>query len=147
MIKLHDVYEQIFKRIDALRDIYKKTYNYDLYVYDELVENAKWPFIRIDYSYNRDRSGKNYDGTTYFQYINVFSVYKGRKEVLEITDMINEALSETIETDDFIAIPYLERNEITNESDTIGGQKTGYNTNETYRQAAFVYKYIIYNKK
>lgn len=136
MIKLHDVYKEIFSRINAL------PYN----VYDELVEDAKWPFIRIDYSYNRDRSGKNYDGMTYYQYIHVFSVYKGRKEVLEITDSINEALLEKIETDDFIAIPYIERNEIANESDTIGGQKTGYNTNETYRHGILVYKYVIYSK-
>jgi hypothetical protein len=118
MIKLHDVYKAIFSKIDAL-----KNDNDKLHVYDELVDNPQWPFIRIDYSYNRDRSGKNYDGMNYFQYIHVFSVYKGRKEVLEITDMINEALLEKIETDDFIAIPYIERNEIANESDTIGGQK------------------------
>ena len=136
MIKLHDVYKEIFSRINAL------SYN----VYDELVENPQWPFIRIDYSYNRDRSGKNYDGMTYYQYIHVFSVYKGRKEVLEITDMINEALLEKIETDDFVAYPYIERNEIADRSDTIGGQKTGYNTNETYRHAILVYKYVIYNK-
>ena len=136
MIKLHDVYKEIFSRINAL------PYN----VYDELVENAQWPFIRIDYSYNRDRSGKNYDGTTYYQYIHVFSVYKGRKEVLEITDMINEALLDKIETDDFVAYPYIERNEIAERSDTIGGQKTGYNTNETYRHGILVYKYVIYNK-
>lgn len=136
MIKLHDVYKEIFSRINAL------PYN----VYDELVENPQWPFIRIDYSYNRDRSGKNYDGMTYYQYIHVFSVYKGRKEVLEITDMINEALLEKIETDDFVAYPYIERNEIADRSDTIGGQKTGYNTNETYRHAILVYKYVIYNK-
>jgi hypothetical protein len=136
MIKLHDVYKEIFSRINAL------PYN----VYDELVENAQWPFIRIDYSYNRDRSGKNYDGMTYYQYIHVFSVYKGRKEVLEITDMINEALLEKIETDDFVAYPYIERNEIADRSDTIGGQKTGYNTNETYRHGILVYKYVIYNK-
>ena len=135
MIKLHDVYKEIFSRINAL------PYN----VYDELVEDAKWPFIRIDYSYNRDRSGKNYDGTTYYQYIHVFSVYKGRKEVLEITDMINEALLEPIVTEDFVAYPYIERNEIANRSDTIGGQKTGYNTNETYRHAILVYKYVIYD--
>ena len=135
MIKLHDVYKEIFSRINAL------PYN----VYDELVENPQWPFIRIDYSYNRDRSGKNYDGMTYYQYIHVFSVYKGRKEVLEITDMINEALLEPIVTEDFIAMPYIERNEIANRSDTIGGQKTGYNTNETYRHAILVYKYVIYN--
>jgi hypothetical protein len=136
MIKLHDVYKEIFSRINAL------PYN----VYDELVENAQWPFIRIDYSYNRDRSGKNYDGMTYYQYIHVFSVYKGRKEVLEITDMINEALLDKIETDDFVAYPYIERNEIADRSDTIGGQKTGYNTNETYRHGILVYKYVIYNK-
>lgn len=136
MIKLHDVYKEIFRKINAL------PYN----VYDELVENPQWPFIRIDYSYNRDRSGKNYDGTTYYQYIHVFSVYKGRKEVLEITDMINEALLDKIETDDFVAYPYIERNEIADRSDTIGGQKTGYNTNETYRHGILVYKYVIYNK-
>ena len=136
MIKLHDVYKEIFSRINAL------PYN----VYDELIENPQWPFIRIDYSYNRDRSGKNYDGMTYYQYIHVFSVYKGRKEVLEITDSINEALLEKIETDDFIAIPYIERNEIADRSDTIGGQKTGYNTNETYRHGILVYKYVIYSK-
>ena len=136
MIKLYDVYKEIFSRINAL------PYN----VYDELVENPQWPFIRIDYSYNRDRSGKNYDGMTYYQYIHVFSVYKGRKEVLEITDMINEALLEKIETDDFVAYPYIERNEIADRSDTIGGQKTGYNTNETYRHGILVYKYVIYNK-
>lgn len=135
MIKLHDVYKEIFSKIDAL------PYN----VYDELVENPQWPFIRIDYSYNRDRSGKNYDGMTYYQYIHVFSVYKGRKEVLEITDSINEALLEKIVTDDFVAFPYIERNEIIDESDTIGGQKTGYNTNETYRHAILVYKYVIYD--
>lgn len=143
MIKLHDVYEQIFRKINALQ---KKYDGYELHVYDELVKNPQWPFIRIDYSYNRDRSGKNYDGTTYYQYIHVFSVYKGRKEVLEITDMINEALLEKIETDDFVAYPYIERNEIADRSDTIGGQKTGYNTNETYRHGILVYKYVIYNK-
>ena len=143
MIKLHDIYKEIFSRINALQ---KKYDGYELHVYDELVDNPQWPFIRIDYSYNRDRSGKNYDGMNYFQYIHVFSVYKGRKEVLEITDMINEALLEKIETDDFVAYPYIERNEIANETDTIGGQKTGYNTNETYRHGILVYKYVIYSK-
>ena len=135
MIKLSNVYKEIFSRINAL------PYN----VYDELTDDAKWPFIRIDYSYNRDKSGKNYDGTTYYQYIHVFSVYKGRKEVLEIADSVIEALSEKIVTEDFVAYPFLERNEIANESDTIGGQKTGYNTNETYRHAIIVYKYVIYD--
>jgi hypothetical protein len=142
MIKLSKVYEQIFSRINAL-----KNDNDKLHVYDELKQDAKWPYIRVDYSYNIDKSGKNYDGMVYYQYIHVFSVYKGRKEVLEIVDNIVDALSENIETDDFVAYPYLDKNEVITESDTIGGQKTGYNTNETYRHAILVYKYVIYNKK
>lgn len=137
MIRLSDVYKEIFSRIKALP--YK--------VYDELPQNAACPYIRVDYSYNIDKSGKNYNGMTYYQYIHVFSTYPGRKEALEIADSIVEALSENIETEDFVAYPYIDKNEVVTESDTIGGQKTGYNTNETYRHVILVYKYIIYNKK
>jgi hypothetical protein len=82
----------------------------------------------------------------YYQYIHVFSTYKGRKEVLEMTDDVIATLSEKIETDDFVAYPYLERNEITTESDNTGGIVRGYNINGTYRHSIIVYKYIIYNK-
>jgi hypothetical protein len=82
----------------------------------------------------------------YYQYIHVFSTYRGRKEVLEMTDDVIAALSEKIETDEFVAYPYLERNEIITESDNVGGIVRGYNVNESYRHSIIVYKYIIYNK-
>ena len=38
MIKLHDIYKEIFSRINALSSD-------KLHVYDELVDNPQWPFI------------------------------------------------------------------------------------------------------
>ena len=136
MIKLLDVYKEIFSRLKTL------PYN----VYDEVPEKPSNPHIRVDYSYNLDRSGKNYDGTTYYQYIHVFSEYSGRKESLQIVDDIIEALSEDLETDDFVAYPFLDNNEVITESANTGGDKTGYNINKYYRHVILVYKYIIYQK-
>ena len=136
MIKLLDVYKEIFSRL--------KTLPYR--VYDEVPDKPSNPHIRIDYSYNLDRSGKNYGGTTYYQYIHVFSEYSGRKEVLQMVDDIMEILSEDLETDDFVAYPFLDSNEVITESANTGGDKTGYNINKFYRHVILVYKYVIYEK-
>lgn len=136
MIKLSNIYKEIFSRLAVL------PYN----VYDEAPKNPSNPHIRVDYSYNIDKSGKNYEGTTYYQYVHVFSTYSGRKEVLEMADNVIEALSKEIETDEFVAYPYLHRNEITTEDDNYAGAIRGYNINGTYRHAVIVFKYIIYKK-
>ena len=72
MIKLSDIYREIFSKLKAITytvDGVDFSYN----VYDELPQNPKNPHIRVDYSYNLDRSGNNYEGMTYFQYLHVFS--------------------------------------------------------------------------
>ena len=141
MIKLADVYQEIFSRINTLSQEPK---NY--HVYDEVPNEPSNPHIRVDYAYDIDKSGKNYEGMVYYQYIHVFSTYRGRKEVLEMTDDVIAVLSDKIETDTFTAYPSLERNEIITESDNTGGIVRGYNINESYRHSIIVYKYIIYNK-
>ncbi len=141
MIKLADVYREIFSRINTLSSE-PKSYH----VYDELPKEPHNPHIRVDYAYDIDKSGKNYDGMVYYQYIHIFSTYKGRKEILEMTDDVIEILSNNIETDDFIAYPYLERNEILAESDNVGGIVRGYHVNGAFRHSIIVYKYIIYKK-
>lgn len=134
MIRLLDVYREIFNRIKTL------PYN----VYDEIPKKAANPHIRIDYSYEFENSGKNYDSKVYYQYIHAFSTYEGRKEILKITDDILEVLSEDIKTDTFVMYPNLERCDITVESDNAGGSTKGAHTNETYRHAVIVIKYTIY---
>ena len=141
MIRTSDIYKEIFSRLATLKE---EPYGYS--VYDEAPKNPSNPHIRVDYSYNIDKSGKNYEGTTYYQYVHVFSTYSGRKEVLEMADSVIEALSKEIETDEFVAYPYLHRNEITTEDDNYAGAIRGYNINGTYRHAVIVFKYIIYKK-
>ena len=137
MIKTYDVFKAIFDKIKTL------PYN----VYDEVPTGAANPHIRVDYSTELENSGKDYDRKIYYQYIHVFSTYKGRKEVLQITDDVLKALSDEIETDTFIMYPQLERNEITTESDNIGGSIKGAHANETYRHSIIVMKYTICEKK
>ena len=137
MIKTYDVFKAIFDKIKTL------PYN----VYDEVPTGAANPHIRVDYSTELENSGKDYDSKIYYQYIHVFSTYKGRKEVLQITDGVLKALSDEIETDTFIMYPQLERNEITTESDNIGGSTKGAHANETYRHSIIVMKYTICEKK
>lgn len=137
MIKTYDVFKAIFDKIKTL------PYN----VYDEVPTGAANPHIRVDYSTELENSGKDYDSKIYYQYIHVFSTYKGRKEVLQITDDVLKALSDEIETDTFVMYPQLERNEITTESDNIGGSIKGAHTNETYRHSIIVMKYTICEKK
>ena len=136
MIKQLDIFKAIFSKIKELK------YN----VYDEMMEDAENPHIRLDYSHEMENKGKNYDSKVYYQYIHVFSDYKGRKEILEVTDKLLEKLSEDIETDTFIMYPHLERCEITQESDRTSGPIHGYRVNETYRHALVVIKYTIYEK-
>ena len=137
MIKTYDVFKAIFDKIKTL------PYN----VYDEVPTGAASPHIRVDYSTELENSGKDYDSKIYYQYIHVFSTYKGRKEVLQITDDVLKALSDEIETDAFVMYPQLERNEITTESDNIGGSIKGAHTNETFRHSIIVMKYTICEKK
>lgn len=136
MIKTYDVFRAIYSKL--------KTLPYE--VYDEVPKTAKNPHIRIDASYNIDKSGKNYDGIVYYQYIHVFSTYNGRKEILEMVDRIVELLSEDIETDEFVAYSSLERNDITTKAATVGGDVTGYYINEQYRHALLEYRFVIYKK-
>ena len=136
MIKTYDVFRAIYSKL--------KTLPYE--VYDEVPKTAKNPHIRIDASYNIDKSGKNYDGIVYYQYIHVFSTYNGRKEILEMVDRIVELLSEDIETDEFVAYSTLERNDITTKAATVGGDVTGYYINEQYRHALLEYRFVIYKK-
>ena len=136
MIKLFDAFKAVFGGLKTL------PYN----VYDEVPIGAENPHIRVDYSFEMENSGKNYDSKVYYQYIHVFSSYRGRKEILQITDDVLRVLADDIETDTFIMYPYLERNDISIESDNTGGTIKGAHANETFRHSIIVMKYIIYEK-
>ena len=51
------------------------------------------PFIHIGNLYMEDDSVKNNEGLECQQYINIYSTYDGKKEVLEMINSVNNAMS------------------------------------------------------
>ena len=50
------------------------------------------PYVQIGNLYVDDNSVKNAKGLRCEQYINIYSIYKGKKELLEIIDEINDLM-------------------------------------------------------
>ena len=63
-----------------------KSLGYDVYDYVPL--NTQLPYIRLDSLQALDDSTKTSEGYEVLQYINIFSSYKGQKEVREIAQTV-----------------------------------------------------------
>ena len=84
MINLIDIQESIW---NALSTITEYTV-VDYIEFDSIVP----PFIRLGSLYFDDNSLKNNDGIKAQQYINVYSTYSGKKEIINMMDRVNEAI-------------------------------------------------------
>ena len=84
MINLIDIQESIW---NALSTITEYTV-VDYIEFDSIVP----PFIRLGNLYFDDNSLKNNDGIKAQQYINVYSTYSGKKEIINMMDRVNEAI-------------------------------------------------------
>ena len=51
------------------------------------------PFIQLGKIYIDDESVKNNEGIKYQQYINIYSNYSGKKELLEMVDAVSEKMT------------------------------------------------------
>ena len=69
----------------ALYDAYKAL-GYD--VYDYVPTDAPMPYIRLDFNQTLDAGTKTTEGYEILQYINIFSIYKGQKEVKDIAQKL-----------------------------------------------------------
>jgi hypothetical protein len=63
-------------------------------VYDYVPFEAPLPYVRLDYSQVYNDGTKTTELFNIIQYINVFSEYKGQKEVKEIIEKINTAIKD-----------------------------------------------------
>ena len=84
MINLIDIQESIW---NALSTITEYTV-VDYIEFDSIVP----PFIRLGNLYFDDNSLKNNDGIKAQQYINIYSTYSGKKEIINMMDRVNEAI-------------------------------------------------------
>ena len=84
MINLIDIQESIW---NALSSITEYTV-VDYIEFDSIVP----PFIRLGNLYFDDNSLKNNESIKAQQYINIYSTYSGKKEIINLMDRVNEAI-------------------------------------------------------
>ena len=88
MINYLDIQEAIWKAVNSIQW-------YPVVDYIEF-DSIDPPFIRLGNLYFDDNSVKNNDCIKAQQYVNIYSTYSGKKEILEMMDEVNRAM-ETLE--------------------------------------------------
>lgn len=82
-------------------------------VYDDVPKNAKCPYIKLGANRGGDNSTKINLAYKDYQYIDVFSEYRGKKEVMQIMKQVNDLLqNKTITLENMKAFLYLNSSEI-----------------------------------
>lgn len=85
MIDLIKVQKFIFDRISQL--------SYTIVDDFAIYEQAKTPYIQLSNLYIDNDNTKNTEGMVIQQYINVYSRYKGKKEILQIAQAISSVMN------------------------------------------------------
>lgn len=90
-------------------------------VYDDVPKNAKCPYIKLGTNRGGDNSTKTNLAYKDYQYIDVFSEYRGKKEVMQIMKQVNDLLqNKTITLENEQAFLYLNSSEILEQTDANG---------------------------
>ena len=98
MINYLDIQEAIWNALSSIN-------RYKVVDYIEFGEMEP-PFIRLGNLYFDDNSVKNGEGVKAQQYINIYSTYSGKKEILEMMDEVNRAITNIKDID----ISYIDNN-------------------------------------
>ena len=90
-------------------------------VHDDVPKNAKCPYIKLGTNRGNDNSNKTNRAYKDYQYIDVFSEYRGKKEVMQIMKQVNDLLqNKTITLENMQAFLYLNSSEILEQTDAEG---------------------------
>lgn len=91
------------------------------HVHDDVPKNAKCPYIKLGTNRGGDNSTKTNLAYKDYQYIDVFSEYRGKKEVMQIMKQVNDLLqNKTITLENEQAFLYLSSSEILEQKDAEG---------------------------
>ena len=85
MINYLDIQEAVWNAISSIN----KYTVVDYIGFDEIEP----PFIRLGNLYFDDNSVKNGEGVKAQQYVNIYSTYSGKKEILEMMDEVNRSMA------------------------------------------------------
>ena len=88
MINFIDIQEAIWNAISTIT-------KYPVLDYVEF-DSVNPPIIRLGNIYFDDNSVKNNEGIKAQVYVNIYSTYSGKKEILDMMDEVNKAMEEVI---------------------------------------------------
>lgn len=84
MINLIDIQEAIWNTLNSITE-------YTVVDYIEF-DSINPPFIRLGNIYFDDKGLKNSECIKAQQYVNIYSTYSGKKEIIEMMDAVNKAI-------------------------------------------------------
>ena len=130
MIDIGKIYKEIWSNISSL------SYN----VVDYVPYDLPYPYIQLGGLYTNDDNTKNTEGLSCELYVNVYSAYKGRKEILEIINNVNEIMNQDMSTDEYSIFVRQGKHAITQKKDSNGWGKTDH---DMYFHAVLIYEINI----
>ena len=135
MIDLTDIHKIIWSNLETL--------SCDLFDYVPY-GLTDFPYAYIGGLYTRDNDTKNTDGLSCELYINIISAYKGRKEVLQLMNEVNQLMDQDMSTDKYSVFVRQGRHVVTQEKDEVGWGK---NDNNTFYHAVLIFDIDIHENK
>lgn len=127
MINTVDIYKIVWDNLEALSC---DTFDYVPYGLTD------FPYAYIGGLYTRDNDTKNTDGLSCELYINIISAYRGRKEVLELMDEVNQLMEHDMSTSEYSIFVRQGRHAVTLEKDEVGWGK---NDNNAFYHAVLIF--------
>ena len=109
----------------------------DIPCYDYIPTNSKMPYIKIDSCYYIDNSAKDINSISLVQYVQVFSDYKGKKEIRDIVAEMNDKVLDDWNDEDMQILPEIELVRMSEHKNKDGS---------FYNQATVMYKFTIFEK-
>ena len=89
MVDLIEIQKLVYDRLNTLE--YPVVDEFTLY------EEVEPPFIQLGSLYINDTNTKNSEHMIVQQYINIYSAYAGKKEILEISQAVSEVMKDKME--------------------------------------------------
>ena len=136
MINLIDIQEAIWNTLNSITE-------YTVVDYIEF-DSINPPFIRLGNIYFDDKSLKNSECIKAQQFINIYSTYSGKKEIIEMMDAVNKAI-ERVEIEGHEVMVKQGQLRLTIDKDKFSSifQRMDRNNNKFYH-AVLVYDIYIY---
>ena len=135
MIDLTAVYKLIWDKLSKL-----SCNIYDYVPYGLL----DFPYAYVGGFYTKEDNTKNTEGISCELYINIISAYKGRKEILELMNQVNDIMNQDFSDEEYTIFIKQGRHAIAQEKDEVGWGK---NDNNVFYHAVLVFDIEIKKKQ